>query len=289
MSLELIVVIVLQVLIFQFGVVRLSRALPNYLIGTDGLPTPVADRVLDFKRSVGRLRYPLGALLLVATILVAYVFPLGHGSAKLTLAAISLISAAACAIGCVVDRRKISAIAADLPEPSVRSATLLRDALRLHYSPLWEGLPLLILLATVLATLWIWMGAEPAGKASRAGLVALPIIQGVYVFACLTFTLWSVRSGSRLPQKSKAFLGSPEHAIGIEKAVSRIELRFFMIAKITVALMFGLMQLDQILVYSGRPVPVALDWSPWILLVLLLGLYLVFMVRTARVSKTLTP
>ena len=289
MSLEiLIVVVVLQVLTFQFGVARLSRALPDSLIGTENLPTPVAEGVASFKQSVGRLRYPMGALLVVATIIVAYLLPLGPGGAKLSLATISVISAAACAIGYLHDRRKIAAIAADLPEPSVRTATLQRDSLRLHYSPVWESLPLLILLATVVATLWTWMGPEPAGTASRGDLVVLPIVQGVYVFACLTFTLWSVRSGSRLPQKSKAFLGTPERAVGIENALSQVELRFFMIAKIAVALMFGLMQLDQILVYTGRQVPLVLDLSPWILLVLLLGLYLTFMVKTSRVSKALT-
>ena len=75
-------VVMVQVLVFQFLALRLTRALPDFLVGFDGLPDEAARAVERFKRGAGRLRYAIGGVLWIAAILFAHVLPIGRGRVR---------------------------------------------------------------------------------------------------------------------------------------------------------------------------------------------------------------
>lgn len=277
-------VIMVQVLVFQFLALRLTRALPDSLVGRDGLPHEAARAVATFKRGAGRLRNAAGGVLWIAAILATYVLPLARTEAKLTLAVISLLSSAVLAVGLALDHRAVRAITAALPEPAVRSASLTKPSLAHHYPAVWEAAPVALFLVTLLSTLWAVV--RVSGEHAVLSLYLLPTVQAVFVFGALFWSLHSARLGRVLPQRSRQFLGSVADGSAVAEVLIGLELRFFLAAKIGVTLMLGLMQAKEIVAATGHAVPRWLALAPWVMVFVLLALFIGYGSKLSSVKLT---
>ncbi|MFQ5890560.1 MAG: hypothetical protein ACE5JR_10980 [Gemmatimonadota bacterium] len=283
----LFLVVSAQVVAFQFVSVRFTRALPDYLVGTEGLPADVEGAADRFKRRAGGLRYALGAVLLIAAVLATFVIGFDRGGSKLALAVISVLSSAALLAGYLHDRHEVAAMAGALPEPATRSALLERRSIGRYYSPVWEWVPVALLLATIGVTGRVISGTAPGESTSTAGLFVLPIMQAIYVLGCLYLSSRYARASVALPQRSRAFHGSPERALELDEALRATELRFFMAVKIAMVLMLGLMQMEKLTSVSGRQAPAWLGVSVWALVAAMLGLFAAYALVSSRVQKKL--
>ena len=285
MKLDLIlIVIVLQVLAFQLLSTRLIRALPDLLIGSRNLPEAAARQVAAFKRRAGRTNVFLGILYLVACGVLGLMLPLDPHDRKLALAAISLLSSATLLTSYLIDRRHVTAIAKEIPDPPIRVAGLGPRSLGTNYPPILEALPIGVLLGTIAATAWADMRfPHPAGLS----LWSLPLIQALYIFFTLGLTIRQVRSGSCLTWRARAFQGSPEEGIALEERVHRLEVRFLYLCRVGITLLLGVMQVQQVNAAIGRAPSQLLSAATWVIVTLLIGLLAIYLLKAAHAEDRL--
>lgn len=263
-------VVSIQVLVFQFLSLRLTRSLPDYLVGYEGLPRQSAKEVAQFKQQSGRVRQMIGILLWAAAILFGLMPYVDPARSKLALAAVSLISSAVFVVGFLHDHRAVRRISAGLPDPAVRTASLQQRSLSRHYPVVWEALPVALVAATVALTLW---AASSPSAAGRWQLFVIPVIQTLFVFGGVLWSMYAARSGRALPQRARPFVGGGESAAVAGETLRSLELQFSLAARIGVTLMFGLMQAAKAVTATGRHAPGWLGWSHWVVVVLLLALF----------------
>ncbi len=285
-------VVALQVLVFQFLAARFARVLPELQVGVRDLPAEVTAAVRAHVRRATLVRYPLGALLWLAALLLTFVLPLDVSNRKLGLALLSLASSAIFAVMYLLDRRALDRIAAHLPSNGVRSAMLARRSLSRHYSPLWDVLAAALCIATIILTLWalprIAAGTAAGGDFEPLLFWILPFFQVTYLVFVYLLGLRLARRPSCLPQRSRAFLGSPEEAVALDDALRTLQLRALLMVKIALVLVIGLWQLRRVLEALGRPAGTWLPISTWVLIAAILVVYGIVMMQMQKVRRECT-
>lgn len=267
----LLVVIGFQVLVFQFFAVRLSGLLPDYLIGTQELPSDTSTAITRYRNRIGRARRWIGVALLGLLALVAFDIG-GLVLRKLVLAGVSLVSAGVFLAGYVRDRLYVQRLARAVPAPAVRTASLERATLSQHYRLAWEFLPAIIWVATLLVT-------AAALREGTAGGVWLAVVQTVVVLGGLLVSLSYARSGPRLPQAARSHLGKAEVALGLDRRLRTLELRALLGARVGIVLLLAVAQAERALPVLGLPIPAVLTLVKWGLVAGLLALFALYVAR----------
>lgn len=272
----LFIVIAMQVIAFQLVWARLNRRLPDMLIGNREMPPAVASAVDGFRRNAGRARFALGVLYLIALALLAFVLPLDPHGQKIGLATVSLVSSATMLIGFFTDIAKIRRLSASLPDPSTRVAGLRPRSISSSYPIVLEALPILITLATIGGTIW---AMRHGAALSGIGPWVRPAVQIFYILLTLSLSIFQVRTGSCLTWKARSFQSSPEQAIALTDRIIRLEVRYLLICRVAMALLFGIMQVRHIRTAMGFPDSDTLQLTEWGILAVLLGQLIVYLLR----------
>jgi len=287
------VVIVAQVVVFQFLATRWIRAMLSFRLGLSDLPPQAARSLADHNRRAAHVWPILGGLLLLAAVGLALLPGLPYAQRKIGLALVSLASSAGLVVQMLIERGALRAIAAQVPPPAVRSASLAPRRLEQYYSPSLETLPTLVLCVTVAFTILamrrLLPGLPPGFEAVRdaAELWFAPLAQLVFVIGGMLAARGLLHGGALLSQHSRASLGDPAAALRIEDALRRVKLRGLLAVRIAIVVMFGLMQV--------RRVCAPLDSGGWLagavwgLVAVMLGLFAGLMLRAAALRKSSLP
>lgn len=232
--LPLFLIVFVQIIVFQIVLVRLSRALPGILIGTEALPESTSRQVARYESGLGASRRVLGIVLLIGSILAAFVLPLDPGPRKLILACLSLVSSGSMITGYLLDRRRVLRIVRDLPESDRAIASLRPRSLRTFYHPAWEAVPFGILTLSAFVTI----RANPPGFAPWLFLV----FQAVIIFYMTAVSWNAVNRHSCLTPRTKTFHRSPEEALRLEHRLRAMEVRHSFLTKIALSILFAVIQ-----------------------------------------------
>ncbi len=287
-------IVIVQVLVFQFLAVRLTRTLPDRILGAEKLQSEIGQHLNDYRRRAGRSRYLIGALLLAIAFAATLVVPLGYGPTKLTLSAISVTSSFVLAIGITLDRRRFARFVDELPDPPLRVASLRRRKVHDYYPVRWETIPVLIFLATIAVTIWM-LGRGPfSAGAAITGMTDARAWIGPIVQIGLWVLLSALASASVTMPGCGAFQGRayhdhPEEVVFQDERQRRRGIRFLFLAKAGVMLQLAFIQMHRLpMGLGGSPEPwVSIGrWVVLVLLLLLFSLYLRMVAGEKRVAAT---
>lgn len=282
-------IIAAQVLVFQFLATGWVRAMLAFRLGLRDLPTGAADAVAAHDRRATRAARALGALLLLAAAALALLPGPSHAQRKVGLTFVSLASSAGLLVQLLVEQRALRALAALLPPPAMRSASLEPRRLDRYYPAWLESAPWLAFAVTVSFTILAvrrmlpGLPAELAAVAESVELWLAPLAQ--LLFAGMgALAARSVLHGRPLiSQQSRSSLGDPAVAIRLEETLRRIKLRGLLGVRLTIVLMFALMQARRI--YAPGDHGGLLAAAVWGLVAVMLGLFAVLMLRVAGLRK----
>lgn len=289
-TVSLVGVVALQVVVFQFLSARFTVTLSEIMVGVRDLPEPVASKLHKFHRRTAVTTRVLGSVLLLAALVLGFLYPAEPHLRKLGLAAVSLASSAAFSVGVLRNRRRMTGIAALLPESGVRSAMLERRSLGRHYPPLWEVVPVVLFVATVALTIWAVprVSVESAARWDATGrLWFVPLFQGTYL---LFVYILGFRLATRrviVPQRSRSFVGTPEQVTALNEALRTLKLRTLLAVKVAVALMFGIMQIKRVQLMTFGSAAPWLSSLTWILIAAMLVAFASLAVQMSRIRKRL--
>jgi hypothetical protein len=289
-------VVGIQILVFQFVSVRFLRAIPGYVLGETDLPEEITAAVYSYRKRVGSWSYPVGAFLLAAMTLCVYVIPFATDlPGALIVTAASLLSSGFFVWTYFKARSAADSITEKLPDPGVRVASLERRKLRNYYNVGWELGPFVVLAASIALTLWalpnlgqpypISFGPDgvPDAWGEGAGrFLFVLFLQVLAAFGLLLLTLRLVRARAPLSPKAPSAAADPEAAGRLGEGARRLELRFFMAAKMLIALKFLLILFVKIETALGVNLPWWGENSPWAMTGLLLILFLFYIHKAAR-------
>lgn len=289
-------VVTFQILIFQFVAVRFLKAIPEYFVGKDELPDKVAEAVREFRHSLATGTYTLGAALWIGMTVGVYVLPFTRVAAdRLIMMAVSLVSSGILLWTYVRAGRKARGIADMLPDSGRRIASLERRTLGRYYSVAWEFLPFVILTAAAIFTFWAvpQLDAPYPTHYDSSGIpdqwgegpgrfVALLIMQAVIAVGLLGLTFSVVRERPGLSPKAPIAAESPSQAERLSEGTRRRELRFFMAAKVLVALQIGLILVLRLRTALGHVPSFWMAGAPWVVTLLLLVVFGMYAAQAAR-------
>jgi hypothetical protein len=272
-------IIIVQITVFQFLFVAFTRSLFTVRLGTP--PGSLAAGVAAYIRKAVLHRFSLGAVLLLSACWVGLSGPDEPGFRKLLLAAISLISSVAFTIALVMDRRTIASMRDTLPESHIRHASLGPRTLRQWYHPSWEIVPVAVLLATAAFTVSVGyrLGEIPAR------MLVLQVLQGTFVIGSLFYSLRYGTATTNVATTLPMFRDHPDVALEFSEELAGRENRYFILAKIGVALLLangtiraGLVAID----HGAAPI---LGKTMWALIILLLAAFAHFIVRLVSLVR----
>lgn len=292
-------IVTLQILIFQFISVRFLRAIPEYFVGKGDLPGDIVKAMHDFSHGLSARTYRLGAVLWIGMTIGVYGLPFTRSTPdRLITVAASLASSGLLLWTYLRAGRQAKGIANMLPDSGVRVASLERRTLGRYYNVAWEFLPFVILAAAAVFTL----GALPRLDAfypvhyDSSGIpdlwgqgvgkfVAILVMQAVIAFTLLFMTFGVVRGRSCLSPKAPIAASSPSQAEYLSEAGRRRELRFFMAAKVAVALQFGLILVLKLRTALGNVPSPWMSGAPWAATILLLIIFTAYAMQAAKNRK----
>lgn len=280
---SLLALVIAQVVVFQGLMTRISLAMPGQLLGGNAQDPPLDTRVAAWRRNLGRGRRLLGLILIVAALVLVLLLPgTGIGRRKIALAAISLVSTGILLAGMIRDARRLLAMKAALPEDAPRAASLERRSLAAFVDRRWELPPAALVLASIGLALWSGMRLE----AAPIGLSLLfPLSQA----AVYLLTLWLAARLARAPwpmgARELARDSDPARTLSDSRAYRRHDLRSFAAARMIIALLLLVIQVQWIGERAGETFPVWLAVADRAVLILMLGLLAVSLVTIPRALR----
>ena len=283
-------VVLVQILVFQFLSIRFSHALADHLFGLSAAPDPIEMEIKRQKRRAALVRCAVGMMLAVAAAAFMFFVPAETGPRKLGLAAVSILSSIAFVAGMVVDRRKIDAIAARLPDPTFRGASMERRSLRRYYHPLWELIPIGIFVATVLLTISAagmagFAEATPFSGVGDPRLWVLPGLQMIFLVAMFLQMMSRAIGADCVMPRSHATKLNLEASLALEERLRRIQIRDNLWTKSGMALLFGLLQARRIAPAVSTISDNLLSMLVWGTVLALLLTFAAYIVKTGRARR----
>lgn len=269
-----------QIVVFQLFPIPLTRSLFRARLDT---PPPSVDAELRrYVHDSSRSRSLLGAILLVVA-LGGGLLGLGPTVAgpKILLAVVSLTSSAAFLAATVRDRRVLHSLLGRLPEASRRIASLERRHLSRWYRPAWEVLPIVVLVVT--GTLAALAGLRSGALPPRTWL--LLALQAAFVLGGLLYVLQRAPAVTPVPQRPVSVRDRPEAALRVGEDLLAREMRYFVAARIGVALLLGTSVAEDALGalrHPAAPVAGAATWGLVGVLLLAFARYLRDVLRATR-------
>jgi len=262
-------IVIVQVIIFQFLMIRISRTMPEQLLGGATLRAK-AEAVEGYLRGLGGLRRALG-MLLIAAVFVAMLVPeiLEPGVRKLVIAALSLLSPAILLVGMIRHARRVLALRQPDDAKAPRVASLEHRALGDFIDRRWLLPVALAILASLTLAVWTSLRRPEASVPMTLLFPALQIV--VYLIAAwlsrrLAESAWPM-GGQELARDP-----DPEATLKSARAFRRHDLRGFQAARALIALLLLVIQIQWIGELDGRALPAWLGVADRIVLLILLGL-----------------
>jgi hypothetical protein len=266
-------IVIAEIVVFQFATSAFTHSLFAALLRQpDGSVLPQS---VPYLRRARRWRFSLGGALLLVAVATGFGIPADPGMRKLVLLVVSLLSSAVFVQSSLQDRRTLRSMRATLPEASVRRASLQPRSVDDWYNVAWEGLPIAILLATVIATVAL---GQRIGNITT-GMWVLLLIQIAFVVGTLAYTIRGNPGAPDVSRRIPGFEGSPEKAVAFGVQLVSIEMKYFMAAKVSVTLLLGVGLVENGL---SQLAEAAASWfvvASWVLVVLLLLLFTAFVSR----------
>ncbi|MBU0742675.1 hypothetical protein KKG45_00525 [bacterium] len=280
---SLTVLVVVQIVAFQFLMIRMSRILPRQFLGSDTGPESVAPVVARYHRGLGNGRRILGALLIVTALAIVTVAPFGQpGHRKLGLMVVSLLSTGVMLGGYVRDTRRILMLRRLLEPTTTSTASLERRTLSSFYPQRLEILPLLIFALTSALTVWRW---PRAGEAGIFAIIALPAFQLVFIAVSWLFAGWLATRRWPIARGALAQADDPAAVLAHNRAYRRQDLRGFVFARAGIVLLMAVWQGQWLHRWRGESFP------PWLVvaddaaLILLLVIFVAVMMTLPGIRK----
>ncbi len=276
-------IIAFQIIVFQFCSPLLTRLIASMRVGLHDLPPEIGRALEDYQRRVAWIRRGAGALLLLVAV-ATVLRPMGIAGQKLVLTAISLASSLVFATGALQDRRTMDRIGRRLPDSGVRSASLEPRRLGHFYPVAWEGVPVVIFLATLGLALW----AAPTNGGEGLSFFLPVTFQFTYLilFGAVAFRLAYHRI--LVPQSVRGFVGTPEQAVALESTMRRLKLRTLLMVRIGVALLMGLFQASKVIETTGRTLPAGVSAIGWGLVIGMVAAFGGFLIQSARARRQIS-
>ncbi len=280
---SLTVLVVLQIAAFQFLMIRMSHILPRQMLGSDTGPESVAPVVTRYHHGLGNGRRVIGVLLIVAALAIVTVVPLAEtGHRKLGLAVVSLLSTAVMLGGYVRDVRRVLTLRKLLEPVTTSTASLERRELSSFYPPQMEILPLLVFALTVAMTAWRW---PSAGEAGFFAIIALPVVQLVFIAVTRFFAGWLATRRWPVAQGALAQADDPAAVLAHNRAYRRQDLRGFVYTRAGSVLLMGVWQGQWLQKWRGEPFPKWLVVADDAVLILLLGTFVAVLFTLPGIRK----
>lgn len=267
--LSLAALVIVQVLVFQFLMIRISRSMPEQLLGGATLRSN-ADAVETYLRGLGGLRRALG-LLLIAGVFAALLLPEipELGERKLIVAAISLLSTATLLVGMARDARRMLALRGPDDANAPRAASLEHRALGDFIDRRWLLPVALTILASLILAVWTALGRP---EASLLMILLFPSLQVVAHMISAWFSRRLAESAWPMGGQELARDPDPQETLDRARRFRRHDLRGFQAARTLIALLLLVLQIQWIGELGGRALPAWLGVADRIVLVLILGL-----------------
>lgn len=278
-SLVLAFVVIGQIAVFQFAAVTFVRSVFAAILGDP--PDPLAREISTYLRSASRYRFVLGGVLLLFTLASAIGLPPESVVRKLLLAAVSLTSSGAFAYASVTDRRTVRMFREALPDFGVRRASLRPRASAHWYGVAWEVLPVVILAATLVATITL---APQLGHIPTE-MYVLQILQVAVVIGTLLYTFRHSMAVPNVSSRLAMLRDRPELALDFGERLAAREMRYFMAAKIGVALLLGVSVVKAGLDELGHAAAPLLGTANWVIIGLLLASFATFVFQVGALTR----
>jgi hypothetical protein len=272
-------VVIGQIAVFQFLSVGFARSLFTAHLGK--LPEPLGSKAAAYLDKARRYRFGLGLVLLLLALASLLGLPPDPQARKLLLVVVSLTSSAAFAFASVSDRRAVRAMRKALPEAGVRRASLQPRSASHWYPSAWEILPIAILVTTVV--LAIALGRRLGHIATE--MWVLQFLQAAFVIGALLYTS---RYGVAVPNVSSRLAmlrDHPEVALEFGERLAAREMRYFMLAKIGVALLLGVSTVEAGLKALDHEAASLLGAVSWVIVGVLLVMFVTFVLQIVTLTK----
>lgn len=272
-------IVIGQIAVFQFAAVAFTRSVFAATLGP--IAEPTAAKCAAYLRRAGQRRFGLGGVLFALAVAGLLGIPADAGGRKILLAVASLTSAGALGGALFSDRRALRALREALPEGGVRRASLEPRTVSRWYRPIWELVPVAILVATVVLA---------ASLGQRAGHIparmwVLQILQAVVVVGGLVYTY---RRGAAVPNVSARLAtlrDRPELALKFGEQLAIREMQYWMGAKIGVALLLGVITVSVALETLEHSAAHVLNATEWVIVGLLLVLFLAYTLTIVTLTR----
>ena len=284
---SLLIVVAAQIALFQLGSIAFTRSVFAMHFGeTTGPPTDAVRRYLLRNRQMQVGCAALFALLLLA----AAIAPEGDHERGILAASASLGSSLVFAITFMHARRRLRLLGESLPDRGLRRASLESRGIRRLYAPLWESVPLCVLVGTAVFTAWALYGL-PAGERPTIGsptavqLLVYLVIQGVVtaVGSWLALRMSSARSAasSRFP----LFRDHPETALKLGVDLADAEMKAFLMARLGIAGLFATQQLHLFFRATGHSAAAIAGFAKSGCIALLFVVFAHYLFRVSRLVR----
>lgn len=273
-------IVIIQIVTFQLVSVGFTRSLFAAILGDP--PEPLSRQAAAYLRKATHFRYALGGLLGLVALASLFLVPLDERARKVVVAGASVISGAAFAVASARDRCVVRRLRAALPDAGVKRASLEPRSVRQWYSPVWEGLPFAIVIATIALALWL---SNKLGHIPTEMWV-LPVVQGMFAVGALLYTH---RHGAAVPNVSARlamFRNHPEAALRFGERLAAREMLYFMFAKIGVTLLLGVTTLRVGLNALEHQAAHLVGLLSWTIVGLLLVMFAVYVLELVRLTKS---
>ncbi len=279
-----VVVVLAQIILFQFiSALAIRSILVEEVSQVTGL---VPESVTKHSRIAPMVRIGIGGAL--ACVALFALFGLGESqyTAKILLAGVSALSAAAFVIGEASDRRVMRDLSDATPGGGVRTASLERRTLDKWYRPALEVIPIVIFVATAVFLLSVTslpIGSEILGERPR--ILVYFGFQGALVIGGIYRALRPAVGISSISQYIPSLRRNPKVSIRLGEELAGTQLRFFLIAKIGLSSLLGVQIVKNVFDATGNAA--AATWSTlgWCILAVLAIMYGTYLRKIGRISS----
>ena len=280
---SLTVMVVVQIMAFQFLFIRMSNILPRQFLGSDTGPESVAPVVTQYRRGLGNGRRVFGAVLILAALAIATVVSFSEpGHRKLGLVVVSLLSTAVMLGGYIRDARRMYVLRSILEPVTKSTASLERRSLSTFYPQRMEILPLMVFALTIALTVWRW---PHDSDTSLIRILALPVGQLVFLGVTRLFAMWLAAQRWPIAQGALAQAHDPAAVLEHSREYRRQDLRGLVYARAGVVLLIAVWQGQWLQKWRGDVWPSWLVVADDVMLILMIVLFGVVMWTLPGIRK----
>ena len=283
-------VVLAQIALFQFVSAIANRSL--ILQELRSLDDPAPARLAEHSRRAPIVRMVLGTVLGCLALLPLTGLIIGPGLGKLLLVVLSITSAIAFAYANARDRKMMRLLVDHLPGGGVRRASLEPRSLRQWYHPALEAIPIALFVATFLFLVgnpeFIMTGQASANtdlSGDRLHALLLFGLQGLIVFGGLYHSLRKGVDVESMATHIPSLRKRPEVALRLGERLAGTQVRYFMFAKIGVALLLGAKVVEKVFEATGNPSASFWDAIGWGLLAVFLVGFFFYLRKVGTLSR----